>query len=123
MRPGAELPFHAQTLATTPAAVSWRGGQIPCADADAGRAAVAEGVTVTAGAGDATFSGAVGSINPLGALSVVSSHDFLEAAGIKAQSMSVNAINGVTNNGKLTDTGVVTVTARSDADGFGTLTI
>ncbi len=79
--------------------------------------ATAEGLTITAGAGDVTFTGAVGSANPLAALAVVSSHNFLESAGIQAQSVGVVSTNDVTFNGNVTTTGTVTVNADSDADG------
>ncbi len=125
---GGDITFHTQTFLTSPSAVASLGGDITFSSTVDSKTATAEGLTITAGAGDVTFTGAVGFVNPLAALSVVSSHNFLESAGIKAQSVSVVSTNDVTFNGSVTTTasvagtGTVTVNADSDGDGVGTFT-
>ena len=69
------------------------------------------------------MSAAVGANQPLGAFSVTSSGSFLESQGITAQTVSVNAANGVTFNGSVTTTGAVNVNADTDANGSGTFTV
>ena len=56
-------------------------------------------------------------------MSVVSSQNFLESAGVQAQSVSIDATNDVTWNGNVTTTGTATANADSDADGHGAFII
>ena len=71
-----------------------------------------------------TFTGAVGSTNPLAALSVISSRNFLESAGIQAQSVNVVSTNSITFTGNVTTTasvtGTGTITVNADSNGVGT---
>ena len=74
--------------------------------------------------GDVTFTGAVGSVHPLGALSVISSRNFVESAGLQAQSVNVVSTNNITFTGNVTTTasvtGTGTITVNADSNGVGT---
>ncbi len=125
---GGDVVFHTRTFLTSPSAVASSGGKVTFSSTVDSQTATAEGLTITAGAGNVTFTGAVGSAHPLAALSVVSSQNFVESNGIQAQSVGVVATNDVTFNGSVTTTasvagtGTVTVDADSDGDGAGTFT-
>ena len=121
---GGAVVFHTQTFLTSPSAVASSGGNVTFGSTLDSKTATAEGLTITASAGDVTFTGAVGSTHPLGALSVASSHNFLELAGIQAQSVNVVSTNNITFTGNVTTTasvtGTGTITVNADSNGVGT---
>ena len=84
-------------------------------------------LSITAGTGNVVFSIAVGTDQSLGAFSVASSKSFTESLAINAQTVAVNAANGVAFNGNVTTTangtGTVTVNADTDSTGTGTFTV
>ena len=124
---GGDIVFHTRTFLTSPSAVASSGGNVTFSNTVDSQA-TPEGLTITAGAGNVTLTGAVGFTNPLGALSVVSSHDFLASSTIQAQSVNVVSTHDVTFNGAVTTTasvagtGTVTVNADSNGVGSGTFT-
>ncbi len=122
---GGQISFHAPVVLTGTTVVTSNGGNIVF-DGNAtidSQPASHNDLTLTAGTGNVSLSAAVGGGQSLGAFSVASSTPFLETAGITAQTVSVNSANGVTFDGNVTTTGVVTVNADSNADGNGTFTV
>ncbi|MDO8953770.1 MAG: hypothetical protein Q7V63_02875 [Gammaproteobacteria bacterium] len=65
---------------------------------------------ITAGAGDVTFTGAVGGTTPLGAITIISARNVLESAGLTATSLTQT-----TGTGTTTLTGAVTTSGAAPA--------
>ncbi|MBS0261452.1 MAG: hypothetical protein JSS02_05800, partial [Planctomycetes bacterium] len=89
--------------------------------------ATPQDLNISAGSGDVTFTGQVGTTHALGALLVTSSQNVLASASVTAQAVRVTATKDVTLTGKVTTTsgaagtGPVTILADSDSDGTGTV--
>ncbi len=126
---GGAIQFHSPVILNAATAFFSGGGDLTIdgtAPIDSA-AGTHNDLTVTAGTGNVVFSIAVGTGQSLGAFSVVSSKSFTESSAINAQTVSVNADNGVTFNGNVTTTangtGTVTVNADTDSTGTGLFTV
>ncbi len=135
---GGNIEFHSPVLLTSPTTVisnanATPGGNVTFDDSVDSATTTAEDLTVTAGTGNLTFTGAVGAAHQVGNLTVTSAGKFLESAGVTALSVDVTAGNGITLDGNVTTTagnislaggaGNITLANNVTVSAFGNLTM